>query len=173
MIHSGEGCVGCYKIDRGHEDMHFVVTKALMVFGIQDAGWQMFVGFFFDARLLQESTVGGDMARETASSRYAKWLRLLRRRIECKGVRVGRIHKLWTVYGLLVCVWLVVGDLGGRFGRWWCWSDAAGKLQSAAGADLAGLMVVLSVCVRCGGWVESGGGCWWREKESERRLTLG
>jgi hypothetical protein len=75
-----------------------------MVIDIQDGGWLMFVGFFFDAGLLQESTVGAVMARETASSRYAKWLRLLRRRIECKGVRVGRIHKLWTVYGFLECV---------------------------------------------------------------------
>ena len=55
----------------------------------------MFVGFFFDARLLQESTVGAAVARETTGSRYAKWLRLLRRRIEYKGERVGRIHKLW------------------------------------------------------------------------------
>jgi hypothetical protein len=36
-----------------------------MVFDIQDGGWQMFVGFFFDARLLQESTVGAAVARET------------------------------------------------------------------------------------------------------------
>jgi len=64
--------------------------------------------FSFDARLLQESTVGAVMARETTAPRYAKWLRLLRRRIECKGVRVGRIHKLWTVYGS-VCAWVVSG----------------------------------------------------------------
>jgi hypothetical protein len=51
----------------------------------------------FEAGLVQQSAVGAVMARETASSRYAKWLRLLRRRIEYKGVRVGRIHKLWPV----------------------------------------------------------------------------
>ena len=61
--------------------------------------WVLDAGF-----LSQHSAVGAGMARETASSRYAKWLRLLRRRIECKGVRVGRIHKLWTVYGFLECV---------------------------------------------------------------------
>lgn len=114
-----------------------------MVFGIQDVGWQMFVEFFFDARLLQESTVGAVMAGKTSCSRYAKWLRLLRRRIECKGVRVGRIHKLWTVYGFLECVgwwWATSEDALGREmdGGWRC-SEAAGNLQSAAGADVAGV----------------------------------
>ena len=104
MIHSGEGCVGCYKVGKRPRRHALFSFRALMLFDIQDGGWQMFVGFFFDARLLQESTVGAVMARETTSSRYAKWLRLLRRRIECKGVRVGRIHKLWTVYGFLECV---------------------------------------------------------------------
>lgn len=111
MIHSGEGCVGCYKVGKRPRRHALFCYKALMVFGIQDVGWQMFVGFFFDARLLQESTVGAVMARKTSCSRYAKWLRLLRRRIECKGVRVGRIHKLWTVYGFLECV-----------GWWWATS---------------------------------------------------
>lgn len=106
----------------------------------------MFVGFFFDARLLQKSTVGAVMGGKTSCSRYAKWLRLLRRRIECKGVRVGRIHKLWTVYGFLECVgwWAATSEdaVGVGWVLRWCWRDAAGNLQSAAGADVAGTVVV-------------------------------
>ena len=66
--------------------------------GIQD-GWQVFdkaLSFIFLLQVCsQQSAVGAVVARATAGSRYAKWLRLLRRRIEYKGERVGRIHKLW------------------------------------------------------------------------------
>jgi hypothetical protein len=132
MIHSEESCVGCYRFDRGHDDMHLFVARLGWCLGSRmDDGRCLYIDrapllvCFFDARLLEQSTVGAVMARETAASRYAKWLRLLRRRIECKGVRVGRIHKLWTVY----CSWCAwVG--GGRprrtlsgvrwwFGGWW------------------------------------------------------
>jgi hypothetical protein len=100
----------------------------------------IFLGWF-DAGLFQQSAVGAVMARETASSRYAKWLRLLRRRIECKGVRVGRIHKLWPAYVVIVCCgcgWATSGDAVRSM--WWCleWCVALQAIFECGGGGFAG-----------------------------------
>jgi hypothetical protein len=93
-VEIGDGCSG---VDKGHKDMHSSVAGRVsrMDGKCLSDGTRLFLLFAFLQVCSQQSAVGAVVARATACSRYAKWLRLLRRRIEYKGERVGRIHKLW------------------------------------------------------------------------------